>query len=580
MSKRAAHPDLSREGIFPALVAPFLLIALVIAITFSKIWGDDDVFWHLATGRWIWQHESIPGSDVFGFVSQGRPWIPFEWGWDVMTYALHQLTGGLIGIQILTCVLWAGVYLLLMDLMKHLEVPRTTCLFTLLLTLCLTLDRMTPRPHTVSVLGLTVIMYIYFRFRYNLGFSAKHLYWLPAIFLFWANLHPGVVAGLLLLVLLVVTEGVYILVNRSMALGLMRLERTAYLNLIAATAISTAAMLVNPHALDTYRYLYHHTQLQMLSKIDEWLPPFGAYDTFVLRSYKVMLAMGAVSLYYSFRKRDPFPAVLFLSATAYSLRAVRFIADFAVVIVMGTSLGITYLTTTLSSIKKSLNSPMTSILLSLFLGFAIFTVVDGSAYVRLGMYRHFGKEVDRRFFSFEMIHFLNRERISGRPFHQLEIGGLLVWERPGEMNFIDTRNLSDSLASEYFSIMQMGYGFEKKLERYGIDYIILHPMDLLDSRESMRHTLLPYLSANREMWRLVYWDDQCFVYVKNLSKFSQIIDQFEYKLLHPYLYSYQRHAYDSLRALQPALFKSELDRKLAEEPEGMIVNLLARGAQR
>ena len=103
-------------------------------------------------------------------------------------------------------------------------------------------------------------------------------------------------------------------------------------------------------------------------------------------------------------------------------------------------------------------------------------------------------------------------------------------------------------------------------------------MNLLDSRESMQRTPIPYLSNNREQWRLVYWDDQSFIYVRDLPKFHDLIDRYAYKTLHPYLYSYQRNQYDSLRNTFPELFQKELNRKLTEEPEGLIVNLLARAA--
>ena len=73
------------------LLAIFFIF-LVFFTTF-KITGDDDVFWHLATGRFILQTGHVPSTDIFGFMTQGQVWMPFEWGWDVLTYSVYTFSG-------------------------------------------------------------------------------------------------------------------------------------------------------------------------------------------------------------------------------------------------------------------------------------------------------------------------------------------------------------------------------------------------------------------------------------------------------------------------------------------------------
>ena len=58
-----------------------------------KITGDDDVFWHMATGRYIIQTHNVPSTDIFGYMTQGQVWMPFEWGWDVLTYSVWSFSG-------------------------------------------------------------------------------------------------------------------------------------------------------------------------------------------------------------------------------------------------------------------------------------------------------------------------------------------------------------------------------------------------------------------------------------------------------------------------------------------------------
>ena len=61
--------------------------------TTFKITGDDDVFWHLATGKYILQTHQVPSTDIFGYMTQGQEWMPFEWGWDVITYTIYSFSG-------------------------------------------------------------------------------------------------------------------------------------------------------------------------------------------------------------------------------------------------------------------------------------------------------------------------------------------------------------------------------------------------------------------------------------------------------------------------------------------------------
>src|SRR5206468_121412 len=126
--------------------------------------------------------------------------------------------------------------------------------------------------------------------------------------------------------------------------------------------------------------------------------------------------------------------------------------------------------------------------------------------------------------------FLADHGIRGNAFNQLEIGGLLLWTQPGEKNFIDSRNLSDSLGREYYSLLLMQSGFEEKLNHYGVDYMVFHPFDLLTSPQIMKLTLISYCSTHRDTWKLVYWDDHSMLYLKDVPKFREVIDKYEYKL--------------------------------------------------
>jgi len=75
----------TREGIATALLLALLLLGLPLLLASNpKIFNDGDVSWHIASGRWIFQHGRIPTADPFSFTASGRPWVAMEWLGDLI----------------------------------------------------------------------------------------------------------------------------------------------------------------------------------------------------------------------------------------------------------------------------------------------------------------------------------------------------------------------------------------------------------------------------------------------------------------------------------------------------------------
>src|SRR5580698_6924887 len=68
-----------------ALAFPFLL-------ALEKI-TESDTFWHLKTGEWILSHGMIPHADPFSGTVQGKPWLDWEWLFQVAIYAVYSWGG-------------------------------------------------------------------------------------------------------------------------------------------------------------------------------------------------------------------------------------------------------------------------------------------------------------------------------------------------------------------------------------------------------------------------------------------------------------------------------------------------------
>lgn len=74
---------------------------------------DGDLFWHLASGRWIVEHGRVPRVDPFRFGPAELPWIDHEWLFQVVVHALERLVG-LDGIVVVRAAALAGFALLLL----------------------------------------------------------------------------------------------------------------------------------------------------------------------------------------------------------------------------------------------------------------------------------------------------------------------------------------------------------------------------------------------------------------------------------------------------------------------------------
>ena len=59
----------------------------------SALLSDPDVYLHIAVGRWIIAHGSVPHEDVFSHSMRGAPWVPHEWLSEVILASSYDQFG-------------------------------------------------------------------------------------------------------------------------------------------------------------------------------------------------------------------------------------------------------------------------------------------------------------------------------------------------------------------------------------------------------------------------------------------------------------------------------------------------------
>src|SRR5271166_3415367 len=97
---------MSAERLQRVLVIVFALLVMANAFAAGlRTVADSDTGWHVAAGRYVWQHRTIPSSDVLSYGSAGMPWIYPPFG-GVLLYLAYRVGGyaALSWLSALACV--------------------------------------------------------------------------------------------------------------------------------------------------------------------------------------------------------------------------------------------------------------------------------------------------------------------------------------------------------------------------------------------------------------------------------------------------------------------------------------------
>ncbi len=70
-----------------AMLAIWILACIWFPLT------DTDIWWHLASAKWMWAHLDFLHADPFCQVSLGVPWTDLHWGFQLMAYGVWKMGG-------------------------------------------------------------------------------------------------------------------------------------------------------------------------------------------------------------------------------------------------------------------------------------------------------------------------------------------------------------------------------------------------------------------------------------------------------------------------------------------------------
>ena len=521
-----------------------------------------DVWWHLKTGELIIREGSIPDVDPFSYTVSGQPWITHEWLSEIILY-LTQIGFGFSGLVYLKAIFLALGGGLLLSLSLR---DKGTALPFLLLPLFLFPITLRPfvRPHTFTLFFTCTLLF--FLYRYRDAGNRKILYTLPPMFLIWANIHSGVVIGLVIFAsFLTGWEVSRRLFERTNIPGIDRGIRP----LVWTFAACLAASLINPHHVEALVYPFQLARNPVFTRtIAELKSPFSPeYSTaFWQIGFFALVPVTAVTAYVTRRYRDLasiFPLSIFL---ALSFSAHRNVPIFAVV-------SLAYITVCLTGLTENREAHRGRIIPAWLLRFftcvvpiltLILLIVKG-AYMGNGDWRPLGVGVREENYPVGAYDFLEETGIDGNMCNKLAFGGYLIYRgHPVRKVFIDGRLLlyGDSFNRSYLDAYYGSVDAEGLVRRHDIDYF------LLDYPDETDHRMLQYYLSKSPDWKLVYWDDNSLIYIRNDPSYRSIIEEHAYNNVDPvYRSGFQ---VTGQVGNNPEYFIKEVERQLALRPATVI----------
>jgi hypothetical protein len=317
----AAHPSIASRWLACTLgVLGAVAILVGAASWFHPSVDAGDLWWHLTSGRYVWQHHEIPLTDPFSHTAIGQPWMDHSWLWGTLFWAAYGTQVDLaawLNLALLVVLFSLVAWNVWRTSRSWLVTGATTWLVAA--TCHWFLD---VRPHLVTLLFTAALL---------ATLDWKRAPWLwPPLMALWVNLHGGFVFGLGLL-------GLHALVQSAQAVRRGQpLPRTVWAGLLCG-ALATG---LNPWGFAIYEVPWEHfDRNSSFSTLNEWrvLSPSLDPTTFAGRFgwMFIFTLMGVVRA-----RGRPFSIVLAAVTAVMAISARRFVPLFAISAVPLAALGL------------------------------------------------------------------------------------------------------------------------------------------------------------------------------------------------------------------------------------------------
>jgi hypothetical protein len=443
-----------------------VLYFLVVGFAACLMPAQNDTWWHLRAGKEILESGRVPLRDSFSHTVNGGYWPDHEWLSQVVFYGLYRI-GGLPLLTGFNAVVVTSTWVIAWRLAPW---TSTMHLAVSAIGVMLFAQQWSLRPQIFTLLFLVLTPWFIMRRRY--------IWFLPLMFAVWANLHGGVMLGMILLTGTAVLE--------------MVLQRRPLVRPVALTAACALATGLTPLGFSVWAEVPAALSRSRSYGIAEWkaptltdplLAPFWLLGTLLL-----WLLITTKPWRRAPHRRDV-PVWGALALLPLALSASRNVSPFAVLVVPAVN----------RLLQSRFPSPGRAVgerprLNSLILALTAVFGVGGVGYA-------WSTEIPR--LQWQPLPRELTAAISACPeqvYNRYDEGGYLIWFAPSRKVFIDSRQdpYPPELMQEHMRVEASGE-YEPTFSRYSIRCAFLPAQSLLAQR------------LMSERWTDLYRDDNWVV---------------------------------------------------------------------
>lgn len=507
------------HGIIRALL-PVALISLISLYLFRPI-VDNDFFWHLRTGQWIWENRTLPQEDPFSLTTplvynaSQKFVLTSYWLDQIILYALYSMAGpgGIVVFRFLI----VGALVFILWISRRRGVDSTVYVSLLILFASSVLVYPVERPQFFSFLCFALLLYFLDGIRKGgEKFRRRNiLLVIPVLMITWANLHGGHVIGQAAILLFIIAETL-----RYAHQSLSPLPRQDYISLLSAGVSGIIFSFINPNSFRAVKQVLGHDKglSDVLANNVEYMTSLERYSMgnkdILLFWLFCLLCMVAFLL--TFRRLDIARALL-LGATGYfSFTTIRYIPFFMIT-------ALPFIARPLSKdriVKFARNSLVAGCLCSAI----YFGLGQRSNLSRLAS----GDMISRSALPVAAADFVLNNDLKGNMFNFSDWGGYLIWRLgPERKVFIDGRFLypdtyfvERSIASgAAFDSNGLPY-WKSALAAYDMSFIVMPLMS--DFGET--YPLMFELIKDKD-WIPVYYSLNSMIFIKDSLENRDVISR-------------------------------------------------------
>lgn len=375
---------------------------------------DPDIWWRFRLGEWIVQHHAVPFVDYYSAYDAGKPWIEYSWLFALLMYWLHAHFG-LVAITYFIVAMAIAISAVVYQLMRKSGLPVFAEVAFAGFALASMKSLMTPRPWLVTILFFAIELLIIERSR-RLGRDWL-LWWLPLLFVIWANFHIQFVYGLAVIFVLALEVPLTALFKKwGWSIDGLRPPRGIFL--IAAAC--AGATLITPYHVLLYSQIldYIGGQTGIFQNIVELHPMFfrSPGDWLVL----FLALSGAFALGWR-RKWLPYPTLIFIMAAFWAFRARRDVWALVLVSV--------YVIAETARAFCSVSERELTWRLTVSAAVAVIAILLGLGSLRDITETHL-QAVVKSIYPVKAVAYVRQHRLPGPLFNDYDWGGFLLWSLP------------------------------------------------------------------------------------------------------------------------------------------------------